>query len=58
MRRNVFERISFDFLEPALDVLWRELATLSPLLQCLSSDLWVLQKGKQSGRKELVREWI
>lgn len=46
-------RTCHTFTEPALDVLWRELATLSPLLQCLSSDLWVLQKGKQSGRKEL-----
>jgi len=44
-------------LEPALDVLWRELFTLSPLLQCLSPDLWVLESGgKQSIRHELVSE--
>jgi hypothetical protein len=51
-------RFTYELLEPALDILWRDLAALSPLIQCLSSDLWVVQKGEASHRTEIVSYWM
>lgn len=33
------------FREPALDILWRELDDVSPLMKCLPSNLWVEEES-------------
>jgi hypothetical protein len=39
------------FHEPALDLLWRRVASLGPLVKCMPSDLW---KVRRESEKELL----
>jgi hypothetical protein len=32
------------FYEPALDILWRDLDTMAPLVMCLPGDVWKIKK--------------
>ena len=33
------------FVEPALDVRWRDLTSFVPIVKCLPDDLWTVQEG-------------
>jgi len=43
------------FEHPALDVLWRTIPSLIPLVKCLPPDLWEMTIQVETGRLLLVR---
>jgi len=46
------------FTEPALDLLWRELDGLDPLIRCLPPTLWKLERREARGVLELVSQTL
>jgi hypothetical protein len=46
------------FTGPALDLLWRELDGLDPLIRCLPPTLWKLERREAWGVSELVSQTL
>jgi len=46
------------FTGPALDLLWRELDGLDPLIRCLPPTLWKLERREAQGVSELVSQTL
>jgi hypothetical protein len=44
-----------NFLRPALEILWFDLPSLSPLVMCLPEDAWEKRNDEMSGRPKVVR---
>jgi hypothetical protein len=44
------------FMGPALDLLWRELDELNPLIRCLPPSLWKIDKQELVSRLALAQE--
>lgn len=42
------------FLEPALDVRWRELTSFVPIIRCLPDDVWTMEASSDNAAIKII----